>query len=80
VSLKQTCCTLLEQLLAFRRCYDLESSYINQQKLECLAEMREATEFVDKMRKKQGLMNSFKLATGTNAGTDDIDNKIFNLK
>lgn len=63
-----------------RRTHELESSYINQQKLECLAEMREASEFVDRMRKRQGIMNSFKLATGTGANTDDIDIKIFNLK
>ncbi len=64
----------------YRRTYECEWSYINQQKLDCLAEMREATEFVDKMRRKQGLLTSFKLATGTNSGTDDLDNKIFNMK
>lgn len=64
-----------------RRTYELESTYINAQKFECLSEMREAKEFVDKMRRKQtGIMASFKIATGTTSGTDDIDIKIFALK
>jgi stromal interaction molecule 1 len=64
-----------------RRTYELESTYINQQKLECLSEMREAKEFVDKMRRKQtSIMNSLKLATGATSGTDAVDSKVFALK
>lgn len=64
-----------------RRTYECESSYINAQKVECLNEMQEATDFVDKMRKKQaGLMASLKIVTGTTSGTDEIDRKIFALK
>jgi hypothetical protein len=69
----------LQNLL--RRTFVIESAYLNQQKLECLHEMREAKELVDKMRRKQtSLMNSLKLATGATSGTGDIDTKIFNLK
>uniref|UniRef100_A0A915ECW2 SAM domain-containing protein n=1 Tax=Ditylenchus dipsaci TaxID=166011 RepID=A0A915ECW2_9BILA len=64
-----------------RRTYELENGYINAQKLECLNEMREAKDYVDKMRRKQtGLVASFKIATGTTSGTDDIDTRIFSLK
>ena len=56
-------------------------SYLNQRKLECLHEMHDAKDFVDKMRKKQtSIINSLKLATGANSCTEDIDNKIFSLK
>lgn len=69
----------LQNLL--RRTYEIESTQLNQQKLECLHEMREAKELVDKMRRKQtSIVNSLKLATGATSGTDDIDTKIFNLK
>lgn len=64
-----------------RRTYEMESAYINQQKLECLGEMREAKEFVDKMRRKQSsIVNSLKLATGASSGTDAVDSKVFALK
>lgn len=64
-----------------RHTYELESNYINSQKFECLSEMREVKEFVDKMRRKQtGIMSSLKIATGTTSGTDEIDIKIFSLK
>ena len=73
----------------------METAYVNQQKLECLTEMHEAKDFVDRMRKKQtSILNvcmrlirilfknhiqSLKLATGS-TGTDSIDSKIFSLK
>jgi hypothetical protein len=61
----------LQNLL--RRTYEIESNFLNQQKLECLHEMREAKELVDKMRRKQtSIVNSLKLATGATSGTDDI--------
>lgn len=64
-----------------RQTYEIEISYINSQKFECLNEMREAKEFVDKMRRKHtGIVSSFKIATGTSSGTDEIDIKIFSLK
>lgn len=64
-----------------RRTYELELAYLNQQKLECLNELSEAKDFLDKMRRKQSsLVSSLKLATGANAGTDTIDAKIFALK
>uniref|UniRef100_A0A914CUF7 SAM domain-containing protein n=1 Tax=Acrobeloides nanus TaxID=290746 RepID=A0A914CUF7_9BILA len=64
-----------------RRTYELELSYLRQQNLKCLEELEDAKDFLDKMRKKQGsLMNSLKLATGANAGTDSIDARIFDLK
>lgn len=64
-----------------RRTYEIEWAYLYQQKLECLHEMAEAKELVDKMRRKQtSFVNSLKLATGATSGTDDIDNKIFALK
>ena len=65
-----------------RRTYELEISSINEKKLECLQEMKEAKDFVDRMRKRQGnLLNSIKLATGATAlGTDAVDAKVFSLK
>lgn len=63
-----------------RKTYEMETAYVNQQKLECLTEMHEAKDFVDRMRKKQtSILNSLKLATGS-TGTDSIDSKIFSLK
>ena len=47
----------LQNLL--RRTYEMESTYLNQQKLECLHEMREAKELVDKMRRKQTRLAQF---------------------
>ncbi|KAL3090230.1 hypothetical protein niasHS_006682 [Heterodera schachtii] len=64
-----------------RRTYEMEWAYLYQQKLDCLHEMGEAKEFVDKMRRKQmSFVNSLKLATGATSGTDGIDNKIFAVK
>ncbi|VDN89354.1 unnamed protein product [Brugia pahangi] len=64
----------------FRTC-ELEVSYIGQQRMECIAEMREAIEHIDKLRKKQSsLVSSIKLATGASSGTDHIDSRIFALK
>uniref|UniRef100_A0A0R3RQG8 SOAR domain-containing protein n=1 Tax=Elaeophora elaphi TaxID=1147741 RepID=A0A0R3RQG8_9BILA len=49
--------------------------------MECIAEMREAIEHIDKLRKKQSsLVSSIKLATGASSGTDHIDARIFALK
>ncbi|VDO27285.1 unnamed protein product, partial [Brugia timori] len=64
-----------------RRTCELEVSYIGQQRMECIAEMREAIEHIDKLRKKQSsLVSSIKLATGASSGTDHIDSRIFALK
>ncbi|KAF7636375.1 SAM domain-containing protein [Meloidogyne graminicola] len=65
-----------------RKTYEIESAYLDKQRTDCLNEMREAMELVDKMRRKQSsIVNSLKLATGATSGTtDDIDIKIFNLK
>uniref|UniRef100_F1KVT0 Stromal interaction molecule n=1 Tax=Ascaris suum TaxID=6253 RepID=F1KVT0_ASCSU len=64
-----------------RRTCELEMSYVGQQRLECIAEMREAIELIDKLRKKQSsLMSSIKLATGGSTGTDQVDSRIFSLK
>uniref|UniRef100_A0A7E4VDH8 SAM domain-containing protein n=1 Tax=Panagrellus redivivus TaxID=6233 RepID=A0A7E4VDH8_PANRE len=65
-----------------RRTYEIEVTCINEKKAECLAEMREAKEFVDRMRKKQtGIMNSIKLAAGaTVTGADTVDAKVYSLR
>ncbi|MFH4980574.1 hypothetical protein AB6A40_007283 [Gnathostoma spinigerum] len=64
-----------------RRTCELEMSYISQQRLECIAEMKEAVELIDKLRRKQSsLISSIKLATGASSGTDQIDSKIYSLK
>ncbi|EFO19869.2 hypothetical protein LOAG_08623 [Loa loa] len=64
-----------------RRTCELEISYVGQQRMECIAEMREAIEHIDKLRKKQSsLVSSIKLATGASSGTDHIDSRIFALK
>ncbi|KAM3723527.1 Stromal interaction molecule [Dirofilaria immitis] len=64
-----------------RRTCELEVSYVGQQRMECIAEMREAIEHIDKLRKKQsGIVSSIKLATGASSGTDHIDSRIFTLK
>uniref|UniRef100_A0A183E6Y5 SOAR domain-containing protein n=1 Tax=Gongylonema pulchrum TaxID=637853 RepID=A0A183E6Y5_9BILA len=64
-----------------RRTSELEMSYISQQRMECIAEMREAIEHIDKLRRKQSsIVSSIKLATGASAGTDHIDSRIFSLK
>lgn len=61
--------------------YERELCYIQLSKGACLEEMKEAREYVDKLRKKQSnLFNSIKLATGATSGTDSIDFKIFKLK
>ncbi|CAD5221284.1 unnamed protein product [Bursaphelenchus xylophilus] len=61
--------------------YEKELCYIHFTKARCLEEMKEAREYVDKLRKKQtNLFNSIKLATGATSGTDSIDFKIFKLK
>lgn len=67
--------------LFFSRTCELEVSYVGQQRMECIAEMREAIEHIDKLRKKQSsLVSSIKLATGASSGTDHIDSRIFALK
>uniref|UniRef100_A0A915PZP6 SAM domain-containing protein n=1 Tax=Setaria digitata TaxID=48799 RepID=A0A915PZP6_9BILA len=64
-----------------KRTCELEVSYIGQQRMECIAEMREAIEHIDKLRKKQSsIVSSIKLATGASSGTDHIDSRIFSLK
>lgn len=64
-----------------RHTYEMEWTYLSQQKIDCLHEMADAKEMVNKMRRKQmTLLNSLKLATGATSGTDEIDNKIFALK
>uniref|UniRef100_A0AC34F8S5 SAM domain-containing protein n=1 Tax=Panagrolaimus sp. ES5 TaxID=591445 RepID=A0AC34F8S5_9BILA len=65
-----------------RHTYQMEISCINEKKMECMREMKEAKEFVDRMRRnKLGFVNSLKLATGsTAAGTDAVDAKVFSLK
>uniref|UniRef100_A0A8R1Y3H2 SAM domain-containing protein n=1 Tax=Onchocerca volvulus TaxID=6282 RepID=A0A8R1Y3H2_ONCVO len=64
-----------------RRTCELEVSYVGQQRMECIAEMREAIEHIDKLRKKQSsIVSSIKLATGASSGTDHIDSRIFALK
>ncbi|VBB28427.1 unnamed protein product [Acanthocheilonema viteae] len=69
-----------EALTVLRTC-ELEVSYVGQQRMECIAEMREAIEHIDKLRKKQsGIVSSIKLATGASSGTDHIDSRIFALK
>ncbi|CAD5215334.1 unnamed protein product [Bursaphelenchus okinawaensis] len=61
--------------------YEKELFYVHVNKVQCLDEMKQAREYVDKMRKKQSnLFNSIKLATGATSGTDSIDFKIFKLK
>jgi hypothetical protein len=65
-----------------RHTYQMEISCINEKKMECMKEMKEAKDFVDRMRRnKLGFVNSLKLATGsTAAGTDAVDAKVFSLK
>lgn len=54
---------------------------MGQQRLECIAEMKEAIEHIDKLRKKQlSIVSSIKLATGASSGADHIDSRIFALK
>uniref|UniRef100_A0A0N5ADQ6 SAM domain-containing protein n=1 Tax=Syphacia muris TaxID=451379 RepID=A0A0N5ADQ6_9BILA len=68
------------QPLLQRTC-ELELSYIGQQRLECIAEMSEAVELIEKLRKKQSsIISSIKLATGASVGTDQVDSRIFSLK
>lgn len=64
-----------------RKTYEIEMAYVSQKRENCLSEMKSAKEFVGKMTRKQSsFLNSLKLATGTTAGTDNIDLKIFKLK
>uniref|UniRef100_A0AC34REP2 SAM domain-containing protein n=1 Tax=Panagrolaimus sp. JU765 TaxID=591449 RepID=A0AC34REP2_9BILA len=64
-----------------RKTYEMEISCINEKKIECLHEMKEAKEFVDRMRGKQNLLNTLKLVAGATAlGTDVVDAKVFSLK
>ncbi|KAK0418250.1 hypothetical protein QR680_013457 [Steinernema hermaphroditum] len=64
-----------------KRTCELEMSYVSQQRLECIGEMREAIELVDKLKRKQSsFVSSIKLATGASSGTDEVDSKIFALK
>uniref|UniRef100_A0AC35EUN5 Stromal interaction molecule Orai1-activating region domain-containing protein n=1 Tax=Panagrolaimus sp. PS1159 TaxID=55785 RepID=A0AC35EUN5_9BILA len=51
-----------------RHTYQMEISCINEKKMECMKEMKEAKDFVDRMRRnKLGFVNSLKLATGSTA-------------
>ncbi|TKR67664.1 hypothetical protein L596_023780 [Steinernema carpocapsae] len=64
-----------------KRTCELEMSYISQQRIECIGEMRDAIELVDKLKRKQtSFVSSIKLATGASSGTDEVDSKIFALK
>uniref|UniRef100_A0A914VDU9 Stromal interaction molecule Orai1-activating region domain-containing protein n=1 Tax=Plectus sambesii TaxID=2011161 RepID=A0A914VDU9_9BILA len=59
------CAPLALQPLLRKTC-ELEMSYVGHSRLECIKEMREAMEEVEKLRRKQtSLVSSFKLATGS---------------
>ncbi len=66
-----------------RRTCELEMSTVAGQRAECVAEMHDAIEMVDRLRRKQtSLVSSLRLATGASAAsaTDHIDKRIFGLK
>ncbi|CAJ0597873.1 unnamed protein product [Cylicocyclus nassatus] len=64
-----------------RKTCEVEMAFLEKQKQECVKEMRDAIEMVDRLQKKQSsLMSSLKLATGASSSSDQVDSKIFALK
>ncbi|KAJ1365524.1 Stromal interaction molecule 1 [Parelaphostrongylus tenuis] len=64
-----------------RKTCEIEMTYLEKQKQECVKEMREAIELVDRLQKKtSSVLSSLKLATGASSSSDQVDSKIFALK
>lgn len=55
--------------------------FLDTKRQECLKEMKEAIELVDRLQKKQGsVFSSLKLATGAASASDQVDSKIYALR
>ncbi|KAK6741849.1 hypothetical protein RB195_009615 [Necator americanus] len=64
-----------------RKTCEVEMAFLEKQKQECVKEMRDAIELVDRLQKKQSsVISSLKLATGASSSSDQVDSKIFALK
>ncbi|KHJ94950.1 hypothetical protein OESDEN_05117, partial [Oesophagostomum dentatum] len=64
-----------------RKTCEVEMAFLEKQKQECVKEMRDAIELVDRLQKKQtSVLSSLKLATGASSSSDQVDSKIFALK
>ncbi|WKX99918.1 hypothetical protein Q1695_014635 [Nippostrongylus brasiliensis] len=64
-----------------RKTCEIEMAFLEKQKQECVKEMREAIEMVDRLQKKTtSVLSSLKLATGAASSSDQVDSKIFALK
>ncbi|KAK5979461.1 Stromal interaction molecule [Trichostrongylus colubriformis] len=73
-------CPLALQPLLRKTC-EIEMAFLEKQKQECVKEMKEAIELVDRLQKKtSSVLTSIKLATGASSSSDQIDSKIFALK
>ncbi|EPB75875.1 hypothetical protein ANCCEY_05035 [Ancylostoma ceylanicum] len=63
-----------------RKTCEVEMAFLEKQKQECVKEMRDAIELVDRLQKKQSsVISSLKLATGASSSSDQVDSKIFAL-
>lgn len=64
-----------------RKTCEIEMAFLEKQKQECVKEMHEAIELVDRLQKKtSSVLSSLKLATGAASSSDQVDSKIFALK
>uniref|UniRef100_A0A0K0DG18 SAM domain-containing protein n=1 Tax=Angiostrongylus cantonensis TaxID=6313 RepID=A0A0K0DG18_ANGCA len=64
-----------------RKTCEIEMAFLEKQKQECVKEMHEAIELVDRLQKKtSSVLSSLKLATGASSSSDQVDSKIFALK
>ncbi|VDO68368.1 unnamed protein product [Haemonchus placei] len=73
-------CPLALQPLLRKTC-EVEMAFLEKQKQDCVKEMREAIELVDRLqRKTSSVLSSLKLATGASSSSDQVDSKIFALK
>ncbi|CAI4230676.1 unnamed protein product [Auanema sp. JU1783] len=64
-----------------RKTCENEMAFLEKQRQECVKEMKDAIEMVDRLQKKQSsVLSSLKLATGASTASDQVDSKIFALK
>ncbi|KJH41712.1 hypothetical protein DICVIV_12306 [Dictyocaulus viviparus] len=64
-----------------RKTCEIELAFLEKQRQECVKEMHEAIELVDRLQKKtSSVLSSLKLATGASSSSDQVDSKIFALK
>ncbi|PAV91852.1 hypothetical protein WR25_15606 isoform B [Diploscapter pachys] len=64
-----------------RKTCENELVFLEKQRQDCVNEMKDAIEMVDRLQKKQSsVLSSIRLATGQQSSSDQVDSKIFALK